>query len=107
MTAFEDRERAYEEKFAHDEKMQFKARARRDRLFGEWLAGQIGIKADDVADYAKSVVLADLEEDGDDDVLRKAETDLKDAGVELSRHRLEKQLAEFYVTAKQQILSEV
>ena len=107
MTAFDDREKAFEDKFAHDEAILFKARARRNRMMGEWAAGLLGKSGDDVAAYAQEVVVADLEEDGDDDVIRKLHADFEAAGVDRSDHWLEKQLAEFMVQAKEQIANEV
>ncbi|MEX0298036.1 MAG: DUF1476 domain-containing protein [Kordiimonas sp.] len=107
MTTFDDREKGFESKFAHDEAMVFKARARRNRLFGEWLATELlGLSGDAVKDYAGSVVTADLEEEGDDDVLRKVHADLEAKNVDLSDHRLEKRLDEFMAVAKQQLMDE-
>jgi len=108
MTTFDSREKAFEEKFAHDEDMDFKARARRNRLLGEWVAAELlGLEADEVAPYAASVVKADLEEVGDDDVVRKVHADLEAAGVDYSDHRVEKQLATFMLEAKKQLMSEI
>lgn len=107
MTTFDNREHAFESKFAHDEEMIFKARARRNRLFGEWLAGEMGLTGDDVAAYAKEVVKSDLEEDGDQDVIRKVVADVEAKGLDLSAHRLEKHLHEFMDEAKRQIMAEV
>lgn len=107
MTTFDDREKVFEGKFAHDAELIFKARARRNRLFGEWLATELlGLSGDDVKDYAGTVVTADLEEDGDDDVLRKVHADLEAKNVDLSDHRLEKKLEEYMSVAKQQIMAE-
>lgn len=108
MTTFDDREKGFENKFAHDEAMMFKARARRNRLFGEWLATELlGLSGDAVKDYAGTVVTADLEEDGDDDVIRKVHADLEAKKIDFSDHRLEKKLEEFMSVAKQQLMSEV
>ncbi len=108
MTTFDNREKAFEGKFAHDEEVDFKARARRNRLFGEWIATDLlGLTAADaVKEYAGSVVTADLEEEGDDDVLRKVHADLEAKKVDLSDHRLEKRLEEFMAIAREQIASE-
>lgn len=76
MTTFDDRERAYEAKFAHDADLRFKATARRDRLMGEWAAGLLGLSGDAARSYAMSVVTADFEEPGDEDVMRKLVADL-------------------------------
>ncbi|MBL4838452.1 MAG: DUF1476 domain-containing protein [Kordiimonadaceae bacterium] len=107
MTTFNDRERVFEEKFAHDAELVFKVRARRNRLFGEWLATELlGLSGDAVKNYAGAVVTADLEEEGDADVLRKVHADLKAEKVDLSDHRLEKSLEEFMVEARKQIMAE-
>lgn len=106
MTTFDDRERAFETKFAHDAELMFKARARRNRLFGEWLAGEMGLEADAVKDYAGSIVAADLEEEGDADVMRKVMADIADKGLSFSEHQIEKKLLEFMAEAKEQIASE-
>lgn len=106
MTTFDGREKAFEDKFAHDEAMLFKARARRNRLFGEWLAGELGLEGEAVKDYAASVVKADLEEEGDEDVIRKVMKDIEAKGVDISRHRVEKQLEEMFALAKTQLMQE-
>ncbi|MFC3050812.1 DUF1476 domain-containing protein [Kordiimonas pumila] len=104
MTTFNDREKAFEDKYAHDAEMMFKARARRNRLFGEWLAAEVlGLSGDAVAAYGKDVVKADLEEEGDDDVLRKVHADMEAKGIDVSDHRLEKRLDEFLAIAKSQL----
>ena len=66
MTTFDDRKNAFEKKFAHDEELRFKATARRNKLLGLWAAGQLGQTGADADAYAKSVVMADFEEAGDD-----------------------------------------
>ncbi len=80
MTLFNDREDAFERQFAHDEQLRFKATARRNKLFGLWAAEQLGKTGDEAEAYAKSVVLADFEEAGDADVIRKVRQDLEAAG---------------------------
>jgi len=107
MTTFDGREKAFEDKFAHDESMMFKARARRNRLLGEWLAGEMGLSGDAVATYAKEVVKSDLEEDGDEDVIRKVMADIEGKGLDISRHRIEKHLEEMMDEARRQIMAEV
>lgn len=77
MSTFDDRERAYEAKFAHDANLRFKAEARRNRLLGEWAAEMLGKTGDDARDYAKEVVRSDFEEAGDEDVFRKLAGDLE------------------------------
>ena len=80
MTTFNNRKDAFENKFAHDEELRFKAMARRNKLFGLWAAGQLGHSGPEAEAYAKSVVMADFEEAGDDDVLRKVRKDLEAGG---------------------------
>ena len=76
MTTFDDREHAFENKFAHDAEMQFRATARRNKLAGLWAAGLLGKSGQEAADYAITVVQADFEEAGDEDVVRKLAADL-------------------------------
>jgi hypothetical protein len=81
MTTFDNRKDAFENKFAHDEELRFKATARRNKLLGLWAAEKLGKSGADAEAYAKSVVMADFEEAGDDDVMRKVRADLEGAGV--------------------------
>lgn len=106
MTSFDDREKALENKFAHDEQLMFKATARRNKLVGRWAAGLLGLSGDAVDEYAKAVVKADLEEAGDADVIRKMMTDFENAGVEMTERRLQEALNEQMPIAKEQILKE-
>ncbi|MFC0281818.1 DUF1476 domain-containing protein [Falsigemmobacter intermedius] len=76
MTTFDDRERGFENKFAHDAEMQFKASARRNRLLAEWAAGILGKTGPEAEDYAREVARSDLQEPGDEDVFRKISVDL-------------------------------
>ena len=82
MTTFDDLESAFENKFAHDEELQFKISARRNKLVGMWAAGLMGLTTEEADAYAKSVVQADFEESGDEDVVRKLLGDLTSAGIE-------------------------
>lgn len=77
MTTFDERETAYENKFAHDAEMRFKADARRNRLLGDWAAALLGKTGEDARAYALTVVSADFEEPGDEDVFRKLAGDLE------------------------------
>jgi hypothetical protein len=81
MTMFDKREEGFEKKFAHDEELRFKAMARRNKLLGLWAAEQMGKTGADADAYAKSVILADFEEAGDDDVFRKVKGDLDAANI--------------------------
>ena len=105
MTTFDEREKGFEKKFAHDQDLRFRAEARRDRLVGEWAAAQLGITGADVDAYVKAVVRADLQEKGDDDVFRKLRKDFDDKAVKISDADLRKAMNEFLATAVQQIES--
>lgn len=80
MTTFDKREETFEKKFAHDEELRFKATARRNKNLGLWVAEKLGLSGAEAEAYAKTVVLADLEEPGDDDVFRKVRGDLDAKG---------------------------
>jgi hypothetical protein len=84
MASFDDRRDTFERKFAHDEELLFKATARRNKLFGLWAAQQLGKTGLDAETYAKAVVVADFEEAGDADVIRKVRQDFEDAGKSVS-----------------------
>ncbi len=104
MTTFDDRENAFEAKFAHDSEMQFRAEARRNKLVGLWAAGLMGKTGDEAAAYAMEVVEADFEEAGDEDVVRKVVGDL--AG-KASADEVRAKLREMMPVAKAQLLSEI
>ena len=104
MTQFEDRERAFEAKFARDEEMQFRAIARRNRLLGEWAAGLMGLTDAEADAYAKDVVRADFEEAGEDDVMRKLLGDLTSAGVEVDEPRIRDAIGHKMVEARRQLI---
>ena len=104
MTTFDDREAAFENKFAHDEEMQFRAEARRNKLLGLWAAGLMGLSGDDAAAYAMTVVQADFEQAGHEDVVRKLATDL---GDKATPDTIRAKLAELLPVAKGQLMSEV
>ena len=104
MTNFSDREAAFETKFARDEEMQFRITARRNKLVGLWAAEKMGLTAAEAAPYATSVVQADFEEAGDDDVVRKIVGDLSAAGVETDVAAITALLAEKTVEARRQLM---
>ncbi|MFC4668557.1 DUF1476 domain-containing protein [Seohaeicola nanhaiensis] len=104
MTTFDNRENAFENKFAHDEEMTFKAVARRNKLLGLWAADLLGKSGDDATDYAKSVVLADFEEAGHEDVVRKVE---KDLGGKADAATIRAKMDELLVVAKSQLMTEL
>lgn len=104
MTTFDDRENAFEAKFAHDSEMQFRAEARRNKLVGLWAADLLGKSGDAALAYAMEVVEADFEEAGDEDVVRKVVADL--AG-KASADEVRAKLREMMPVAKAQLLSEI
>jgi hypothetical protein len=104
MNSFNDRERAFESKFAHDEEMKFRVLARRNRLLGEWAARKMGLSEEETASYAKDVVRADFEEAGDEDVIRKVLGDLTAAGVDISDAEIREAIQHKTVEAKRQII---
>ncbi len=106
MTQFDDRERAYEAKFAHDEEMQFRIVARRNRLVGEWAARKMGLSEEEGASYAKDVVRADFELAGDEDVVRKLLGDFTSAGVETDEAQIREALGHKMIEARRQIIQE-
>jgi len=102
MTTFDDRENAYEAKFAHDEELLFKAEARCNKMLGLWAAELLGKTGDDAEAYAKSVIIADFEEAGHEDVIRKVAADL-DGKADADAIRTKR--AELLAVAKREILS--
>ncbi len=103
MTTFDDRENAFESKFAHDAEMQFKAEARRNKLLGLWAAGLLGKSGDDANAYAVEVVKSDFEEAGHEDVVRKVAGDL---GDKASEDQIRAKMAELLIEAKGQLMDE-
>ena len=107
MTSFDDRERAFEAKFARDEELQFRIHARRNRLVGQWAADRMGLTPEEADAYAKSVVQADFEEAGDEDVVRKLLGDLIGAGVDIDEPAVRAALDEKAVEARRQFIEGV
>jgi len=103
MASFDDRADAFENKFAHDAAMQFKAEARRNKLLGLWAAGLMGKAGDEADAYAKEVIKSDFEEAGDEDVFRKVSGDLGDKADEAT---IRSQMATFLAEAKAQLMDE-
>lgn len=103
MTTFDNRKDAAEKKYAHDEEVMFKATARRNKLLGQWAAEKLGKSGADAEAYAKSVVMADFEEAGDDDVLRKVKKDLEAAGSAVSDHQLRRTMDELMAKAVDEV----
>jgi hypothetical protein len=104
MTQFNDRERAFESKFAHDEEMRFRITARRNRLLGEWAARQMGLTEAEAESYAKDVVRSDFEEAGEHDVVRKVMGDLTAAGVDCDEDRIREAFRNKEIEARRQII---
>ena len=106
MTTFDDRERAFETKFAHDEELRFRVIARRNRLFGQWAAKLMGLSEAEADAYAKDVIRSDFEEAGDEDVIRKVLGDLTGAGVDCDEARVREAIAHKEVEARRQIMEQ-
>ena len=103
MISFEDREKGFERKFAHDEELKFKATARRNRLLGLWAADLIGVTGEAAQNYAREVIKADLAIPGDDDVFRKIRADFDAKGVSQSDHQIRRKMADLMGVAVSQI----
>ncbi len=106
MASFDDREKGFERKFAHDEELKFKATARRNRLLGLWAAERMGITGDAAQAYAREVIKADLVQPGEEDVFRKIRADFDAKGVGESDHQIRRKMADLMVEAVVQIESE-
>jgi hypothetical protein len=103
MTTFDEREKAYEKKFALDQDLKFKAESRRNKLLAEWAASKLGIMGAALEDYVRAVRKADLAEKGDDDVFRKVQKDFADKGVSVPDAEIRKMMGEFLAKAVQDI----
>lgn len=99
MTNFDKRGESFERRFAHDQDLRFRTVARRNKMLGLWAAERLGKAGDDANDYAKAVVLADFEEAGDDDVVRKVRGDLEAAGVACSETEIRDRMTELLAQA--------
>jgi hypothetical protein len=103
MGGIDDRGKAFEDKFAHDEALKFKAHARRNKLLGQWAAEKLGKTGESAEAYAKEVIRADFEEPGEEDVFRKIRKDFDQAGVRQSDHQIRRTMDELMETAIAQI----
>jgi hypothetical protein len=103
MTTFDKREEGFEKQFAHDEELKFKAMARRNKLLGLWAAEKLGKTGADADAYAKEVVMADFEEAGDDDVLRKVRKDFEAKGIPQSDEQIRQTMNQLLAQAVAQI----
>ena len=106
VTTFNDREKAFEDKYKHDQELQFRVEVRRNKLLGLKVAELIDLKGDAADAYAKEVVASDFEEAGDEDVFRKVFGDLQAKNVDFSEHRLRKLMEDLREEAKNQVMSE-
>jgi hypothetical protein len=106
LSGFDKRERAEEGKFALDQELRFKANARRNKLLGLWAAEKLGKTGEAAAIYATEVVKADFEAPGDEDVFRKVRSDFDKAGVAMTDHQIQRQMAELMTAAVEQVKSE-
>ena len=104
--AFADREKGFEAKYKLDQEQEFRAQSRRNRLFGLWVAGQLGKQGADAEAYAKEVIAADFQKPGHDDVIEKVSADLDKAGRSVGKPELEAQYARMLSEARSQIAAE-
>ncbi|MDR3508626.1 MAG: DUF1476 domain-containing protein [Caulobacteraceae bacterium] len=106
MTTFDEREQGQEAKFAHDQELEFKAAARRNRLLGLWAGGLMGLEDPHLEDYATAVVRYDLTHSNEDAILRKVAQDLTGAGLKVSEDQVRGKMDEFLAVARGQIQAE-
>lgn len=106
MSGIDDRRKGMEAKLHHDGELKFKVNNRRNKLLGLWLAEQFGLDGDAAKEYAKTVVLSDFEEPGDDDVVRKVMADIKAKNVGIDEPTVRKKMEALVEIAKDQIFSE-
>ena len=106
MTTFDDRESAFENKFAHDADLHFKITARRNKLVGQWAAQKMNLTPEETTAYATAVVQADFEEAGDEDVIRKLLGDLTSAGIDVDDAMIRAALEEKMVEARRQFIEQ-
>ena len=102
MSSFDEREKSFEKKFAHDEELQFKVSARKNKYIGQWVSQILGYNPDQEKDYIQSVIKADFAEAGDEDVFRKVKADLKDQNI--SDEEIRKKMNEFNEKAKSEFI---
>ncbi len=101
MSALEDREKGFEKKFAADQELEFRALSRGNRMLGEWAAKKMGLE--NVEDYVRAVVRAELGAGGEDDVLRKVIQDISGAGLEVREGEIRSKSQEFLAIAREQV----
>jgi hypothetical protein len=103
MSKFNEREKAFEEKYRREQEKKFKIIARRNKLFGLWAAEKMGLEADEAKAYAKEIITADFQEPGSEDVLQRVLTDLQAKGIEISKHLLQRELERLYDVASREL----
>jgi hypothetical protein len=103
MSQFDERKSAEEANYVHNEELDFKVIARRNKLLGTWAAALMGLEGEGAEAYAKSVVIADFEEAGDDDVYRKVKGDLDNKGLDISEHQVRREMETLLETARAQL----
>jgi hypothetical protein len=103
MSSFDERKSAEESNYVRNEELDFKVAARRNKLLGAWAAGLMGLEGEAADEYAKTVVMADFEEAGDDDVYRKIKGDLDAKGVDVSEHHVRREMESLLETARAQL----
>ena len=101
MSSFDEREKSFEKKFAHDEELQFKVGARRNKYLGQWVSQMLGFDQEKEKEYIQSIIKADFEEAGDEDVFRKLKNDLKDHNI--LDEEIRKKMNEFNEKAKSEL----
>ena len=106
MSTFDKRQKSFEAKYAHDQETLFKIGARRNKLLGQWMAGQLGLEEDDVDDYAKAVIISDFEKPGDEDVFEKVWADVQEKGLGLSEDVVRQKMQDLLETAREQVTTE-
>ena len=106
MSAFDKRKTAAEAKFKHDEEFKFKVMARRNKLLGLWAADLMGVTGDAAQAYGKEVVIADFDEPGDADVLRKVLGDLRAKGLDVDEHKVRHEMDRLLGEATQQMAAD-
>ena len=106
MSSFDDRKRAEEARYALDQETQFKVMARRNKLFGQWAADVMGLSGPEAENYAREVILSDLEEPGDEDVFRKVRGDFDKHGIQRTDAQIREQMAELLPVAREQIVKD-
>lgn len=106
MDSFEERQKAFERKFEHDQELKFRILSRRARLTGLWAAGKLGLTGTEADVYAANLVQVDLEEPGHQDMVRKLRADFDAKGVDISNHRIERELERQLEIASEQVKTE-